>query len=301
MLINVGENKRKREDDDGNFYQSKRRLMKGSVVEAVLEKEENKTGTIRDDADGVPRLPSSPCEFSDRDSASLQESHDERIAKVRTTLENLKFLDPDTQSPDNSPSTMHAEAHDDYIQEWESRYRGKRCHSESSIELPPHANAFTGALPGDSGRMSAPPNLDATWSLTSHLAGCPSPGCNFKPGIESEPGVDAAKPKENTKALVDAVVLAIAEAGVLGEAQVDEPESASTTTDTASGLTFRAVDSPAGCFDNTTQAKLSYYSREVTAEGLAGGVRALQRTMMHRLESIEYALKPHCSGAGWGR
>jgi hypothetical protein len=177
----VGE-KRKRDDGDENFYGSKRRFVKGGIVEVDLEKEEKKTLTIRDDVDGdfqhvdAPRLPSSPCEFSTRDSVPLQKSHDERIEKVRITLENLTFINSDTQFLDNSPNTMHVEDHDDYIPEWESKSRGKRCHSESSIELPPHANAFTGSLPGDSGRMSAPPNLDATWSLTSHLAGCSSPG-----------------------------------------------------------------------------------------------------------------------------
>ncbi|KAL7799983.1 hypothetical protein V8C37DRAFT_413975 [Trichoderma ceciliae] len=360
-FINVRGKKRKRRGDNGDFDRRKRRLVKGGVVAAVGEKEEDEeeeeSVTIRDDVDGVvrctdtSRLPSSPSKFPATDVAYSQESHEQRIAKVSINLEKLTFTESDTPSIDSSPSTPHTETHDDYDWSWLERNQEhciRRCCSDGSIRLPVDADAFAGALPDGRGRRSAPPTLDATWSLTSHLADCLSTGsvsaltreespdevaesllnisleANSESESKSETEVEGkveapepepvkvkvkaeveeeAKVKAEVKVLTEAVALAIVEAGVLGESQAeDEPEAASTTTESASELTFRLGDLPAKRLDKIEHVQLCFREREAkaNAEQLAGRIRGLRKAMMDRLEGIEQALQPHCRGSGWG-
>ncbi|KAL6901692.1 hypothetical protein GGI43DRAFT_383295 [Trichoderma evansii] len=122
------------------------------------------------------RLLPTPCEFSSQHRALLKENVDEVVAKVCSALEKSTFNDFDTTtlSSDDCLSTISTEVDGDDHKPDKGIINRRQGHCSLKLEeMPPHANAFTGALPGR-GHTSSPPNLDATWTLTSHFENFPN-------------------------------------------------------------------------------------------------------------------------------
>ncbi|KAK6447004.1 hypothetical protein FP744_10003254 [Trichoderma asperellum] len=183
MSTDVTETKRKQVVDDENVYPHKKVFTEENVVEGDLEVEVDGDSATDSDDDydllrtGTPRLVPTPCEFSARDLALAKESIDEIVAKACSALEKsaITDLDADTLSSETCPSTTLTEpGDDDHVSDEGIRNRRQGHHSLILEEMPPHANAFTGALPGDRGHRTSPPNLDATWTMTSHFEFFPS-------------------------------------------------------------------------------------------------------------------------------
>lgn len=169
--------------DEEDDYPCKRMFLEESIVEGDLKTEGEGNlmmdlGDIRDFLrTDIPRLLPTPCESSAQHRALLKEEVDEVVAKVCSALEKstLADVDADTLSSDIRSTTITAEAVDDDHVPNERIINRRRGHCSLNLdEIPPHANAFTGALPGNRGHRSAPPNLDATWTLTSHVEFFPS-------------------------------------------------------------------------------------------------------------------------------
>ncbi|PTB41420.1 uncharacterized protein TrAFT101_009973 [Trichoderma asperellum] len=177
------ETKRKQVIDDENVYPHKKVFMEENAVEGDLEVEVDGDPTTDSDDDydllrtDTPHLAPTPCEFSAQNLALAKESVDKIVAKACSALEKsaITNLDADTLSSDTCSSTTLTEAgDDDHVPDEGIRNRRQGHRSLNLEEMPPHANAFTGALPGDRGHRSSPPNLDATWTMTSHFEFFPS-------------------------------------------------------------------------------------------------------------------------------
>jgi len=183
MSTDVAEKKRKQVvDDDDNVYPSKRVFTEEDVVKSDLEAEGegNSVMNLHDFYEllrlDTPRLPPTPCEFSAQHRALLEENTGALVAKVCSALEESTSTDFDTTnlSCDDRLSTASTEVDgDNHIPDRETINRRRGHCSLSLEEMPPHANAYTGALP-DRAHRSSPPNLDATWTLTSDFENSPS-------------------------------------------------------------------------------------------------------------------------------
>ncbi|KAK1247939.1 hypothetical protein MKX07_000827 [Trichoderma sp. CBMAI-0711] len=174
--------KRKREDvDDGDddewaIVQCKKRFVGGGISPIVAEENSEREQVRYDD---IPRLLLSHCEASNAEPGELPDDYKELLEAVHSNLENLTITDTDNSFPTSSITSTRQtsiEPHTDLdsawlegLQDWNNRYRSRRCHSETSTRILSYANAVTGNLPNGSGRRSAPPNLDTAWSSPSEL------------------------------------------------------------------------------------------------------------------------------------
>lgn len=266
--IRTKEKKRKREPDADGLVQRKRRLA-GEEEEETL---------LHDDA-GQPaasHLPSFPCGFPAEEGACLRENHDELITQVQRILESLSFDDDDAESPGTSTNAIY-----DAL-EPVGRYRERRCHSESSILLAPHDDAFMGEVPDGCRRRSAPPDLDVTWRSVSDSGTC----------IEgmSESPVDVGLEVE-----YESMVEVKEEAGDARESWKMELER-EPVSETTFETTYQVADLSKECLGDTERGvERSVRSREVTGEDVARRIRALSERMLDRLMGIEQALRPFCS------
>lgn len=163
MAQNTSQIKRKQEFDGEIASACKRVFVKESEAEG-----EASSMMDLDDAYDFPRtdarrLLTAPCESSDGYSGLLEENIDKVAAKACGVVEKPVSTESngDSLSSDTCSGTTFTETND-------GDDRRGHC-SLNSEEMPPHANAFTGALPWNRYHQSSPSNLNAVWALTSQL------------------------------------------------------------------------------------------------------------------------------------
>lgn len=137
------------------------------VVKESFVKDDQKGHSTRSD---TRHLHSTPRRRSTRHGASPKKKIDKAVSNPCRSLKESICSDSDTDScsSDICSDTSCIEIDDsgDVPDGETRRCRRGRC-SENLNQVPPHSNDYTGRLP-DRGHVSAPPNLDATWTMTSH-------------------------------------------------------------------------------------------------------------------------------------
>lgn len=177
---NVSRKRRRQKSEEGYDYEeiTVEEIRKKVIVKESFVKNDQKghSATAPGDTCDCPRsdtrrLRSTPPRLSTRRRALPKKNTDKAVSRTSRALKKsiCADLDADSCSSDTCSNTSCTEADDRFDAPHEETRRRIRGHcSENLKQVPPHSDAYTGRLP-DRGHISAPPNLDATWTMTSHL------------------------------------------------------------------------------------------------------------------------------------
>lgn len=162
--------KRRRQSAGGDYDYEEitvEEVRKKVVVKESFVKDGQKGHSARSD---IRHLRSTPRRLSPRHGVPPKKKIDKAVSKACRALKEsiCSYSDTDSCSSDNCSDTSCTESDDSGDVPDEETRRCIRGHcSENLKQVPPHANAYAGGLP-DRGHVSAPPNLDAMWTMTSH-------------------------------------------------------------------------------------------------------------------------------------